>query len=174
MRVHERCHAHGSRERTGPGHYHHRPVTGQPCTGLTVTFSRPAESRFEPRTGLEVGHSRSVPWTAVGHRSRGLAHHPHGVGAGAGCALGGPSCAPFLARRPRSSASRSHISRQLRAQRTRISRRPLHVVRVTRDRATGHGVGEDGECSRLSHLGPSGSVDDELTAAVEAAAEHRP
>jgi len=70
--------------------------------------------------------------------------------------------------------TRDTFQRQLRAQRTWVSRRPLHITHVTRDRATGHGVGADGEWSRLSHLGPAGSVADEREAAVEAAAEHRP
>ena len=56
---------------------------------------------FEPRTGLEMGHGRSVPRTAVGHRSRVLAHHPYGAGAVAGCALSRPSWAAALARRSR-------------------------------------------------------------------------
>ena len=65
------------------------------------------------------------------------------------------------------------ICHQLAAQRTRISRRPLHVVHVTRDRATGQGVDADDTWVRPIHLGPSISVADEREATVEAAAEHR-
>ena len=65
------------------------------------------------------------------------------------------------------------LQRLPRAPRRRISRRPRHVTHAARDRATGQGVGADGEWSRLSHLGPAGSVADEREAAVEAAAEHR-
>ena len=108
-RVLDRSHAHANRTRSVCDRTGRHPVTVRRYTGLTVTFSRPAESRFEPRTGLEMGHSRSVPRTAVGHRSRGLAHHPHGAGAGAGCALSRPSWAAYLAQRPRSSALQSHF-----------------------------------------------------------------
>ena len=65
------------------------------------------------------------------------------------------------------------ICHQLAAQRTRISRRPLHVIHVTRDRATGQGVDADDTWVRPIHLGPSISVADEREATVEAAAEHR-
>ena len=69
--------------------------------------------------------------------------------------------------------TRDTFQRQLRAQRTWVSRRPLHVTHVTRDRAIGQGVGDDGKWSRLSHLGREESVADERAAAVEAAAEHQ-
>ena len=69
--------------------------------------------------------------------------------------------------------TRDTFQRQLRAQRTWVSRRPLHVPHVTRDRAIGQGVGADGKWSRLSHLGREESVADERAAAVEAAAEHQ-
>ena len=66
------------------------------------------------------------------------------------------------------------FQRLLTAQRMGVSRRPRHVTHVNRDRATGQDIGADSEWSRLSHLGPAGSVADERAAAVEAAAEHRP
>ena len=68
--------------------------------------------------------------------------------------------------------TRDTLSRPPRAQRTRVSRRPLHVSHATGDRATGRHLGADGEWSRPSHLGPAGPVADEPAAAVEAAAEH--
>jgi hypothetical protein len=64
------------------------------------------------------------------------------------------------------------FQRQLRAQRTRVSRRPLHVNHVTRDRAIGQGVDTDGNVRRLKPLGPSRAVADVRTAAVESAAAY--
>ena len=109
VRVQDRCHAHGSRVWTGPGHYHHRQVTSRPYTGLTVTFPAQPRVGLSRALSLEVGHGRSVPRTAVGHYSRVLAHHLHGVGAGAGCALSRPSWADPLAQRPRLCDNQGHF-----------------------------------------------------------------
>ena len=111
IRVRDRSHARGIRTRTVPGHTAHQLVNGQPYTGRTVTFSRPAASRSGPRSGPKEVHGRSVLWTTYGRRSLGHGHHPHGVGAGAGCALSRPSCTASVAHRPRSSALQSHFFR---------------------------------------------------------------
>ena len=97
----ERSHAHGSRTRTVPNGPSRQPLTSRRFTGPTVTFSRPAASRFRTPTGPRGSHSRSVLKMTVGHCSLGHAHHPHGVGAGAGCALSRPSGGASLARRSR-------------------------------------------------------------------------
>ncbi len=107
--VPDRSHAHGSRTRTVPDYPSHQPVTGRRYTGLTVTFSRPAAEQAHPPFEPRGGHSRSLSWVAMGDRSLGHAHSPHGVGAGAGCALSRPSWAATLAQRPRSSALPSHF-----------------------------------------------------------------
>ena len=98
----DHSHAHGSRTRTAPDHISHQPVTGQRSTALTVIFSRQPPSRLGQPTEPQGGHTRSLLRTAVGHCSLDHAHHPHGVGAGAGCALSRPSWAAALAQRPRS------------------------------------------------------------------------
>ena len=89
--------AHGSRIRTVRDYPSRQPVTGRRYTGLTVTFSRPAAEQPHPPTEPRGGHIRSLFRTAVGHCSLGHAHSPHGVGAGAGCALSRPSWAATLA-----------------------------------------------------------------------------
>ena len=101
--------AHGSRTRTVPDYPSHQPVTGRRYTGLTVTFSRPAAEQAHPPTEPRGGHIRSLFRTAVGHCSLGHAHSPHGVGAGAGCALSRPSWAAALAQRPHSCDNVSHF-----------------------------------------------------------------
>ena len=58
---------------------------------------------------------------------------------------------------------------QPRAQHKRVSRARLHVANAARDHASGEGIRSDGDCDRISHLGPSGSVVAERAAAVEAA-----
>ena len=63
--------------------------------------------------------------------------------------------------------TRYTLQHQLAAQCTWVSRRPLYVTYVTRDRATGHGVGYDDDWSRISHLGSSESVGHERSAAVQ-------
>ena len=109
IRVRDRSHARGIRTRTVPGHTAHQLANGQPYTGRTVTFSRPAASRSGPRSGHKEDHGRSVLWTTYGRRSLGRGHHPHGVGAGADCALGRPSWAATLAHRPRSCGNQGHF-----------------------------------------------------------------
>ena len=105
----EHSHAHGSRTRTAPDHTSHQPVTGQRSTALTVIFSRQPPSRLGQPTEPQGGHTRSLLRTAVGHCSLGHAHRPHGVGAGAGCALSRPSWAAALAQRPRSCGNQGHF-----------------------------------------------------------------
>ena len=63
--------------------------------------------------------------------------------------------------------TRYTLQHQLAAQCTWVSRRPLYVTYVTRDRATGHGVGSNDDWSRISHLGPSESVGHERSADVQ-------
>ena len=169
----ERSHAHGSRTWTVPNGPSRQPLTIRQFTGPTVTFSRPAASRFRTPTGPRGGHSRSVLKMTVGHCSLGHAHHPHGVGAGAGCALSRSSGGATLPRWLSSNALQSTSSQRPRAQHMRDSRRPLHVTDVTPDRATDRYTDADSKWKRLSHLGPSGSVVDERAAAVQSAAEHR-
>ena len=98
----DHSHAHGSRTRTIPDHTSHQSVTGQRSTALTVIFSRQSPSRLGQPTEPRGGHTRSLLRMAVGHCSLDHAHHPHGVGAGAGSALSRPSWAACLAQRPRS------------------------------------------------------------------------
>ena len=109
MGVCDHSHAHGSRTRTKPDHTSHQPVTGQRSTALTVIFSRQPPSRLGQPTEPRGGHTRSLLRTAVGHCSLGHAHRPHGVGAGAGCALSRPSWAATLAHRPRSCGNQGHF-----------------------------------------------------------------
>ena len=86
-RVRDRSHAHANRTRGGPGRIHRQPVTGRRYTGLTVTFSRPTESRYTHPNGSKRGSGRpSLPSTGS-LSSLGLALHPHPVRTGAGCAL---------------------------------------------------------------------------------------
>ena len=102
-------HAHGSRPRSAPDYPSHQLVTGRRCTGLTVTFSRPAAEQAHPPFESRGGHTRSLFRTAVGHSSLGHAHSPHGAGAGAGCALSRSSWAATLAHRPRSCGNQGHF-----------------------------------------------------------------
>ena len=53
-RVRDRSYTHVNRIRTGTGRIHHQVVTGPRYTGLTVIFSRPAESRLDMHTASEV------------------------------------------------------------------------------------------------------------------------
>ena len=99
--VRDRSHARDNRIRTCTGRIHHQVVTGSRYTGLTITFSRPAESRLDTHTASEVEHTRSVLRSAVGRFSLDPAHHPCHAGAGAGCALSRPSCTASLAQRLR-------------------------------------------------------------------------
>ena len=95
--VRDRSHAHANRTRGGPGRRHCQPVTGRLYTGLTVTFSRPTESRYTHPNGSKRGSGRpSLPSTGS-LSSLGLALHPHPVRTGAGCALTCTSRATDLA-----------------------------------------------------------------------------
>ena len=96
-RVRDRSHAHTDRTRTSTDDVHHQLLTSQRYTALTVTFSRPAASRFGPRVGSEAWHARSVLRSAVGRCSLDPAHHPGGTGAGASSASSRPSRAACLA-----------------------------------------------------------------------------
>ena len=107
--VPDRSYAHGSRTRTVPDYPSHQPVTGRRYTGLTVTFSRPAAEQAHPPTEPRGSHTRSLFREAMGHRSLGYAHLPHGVGAGADCSLSRPSWAASLARRLRLCDNVSHF-----------------------------------------------------------------
>ena len=99
--VPDRSYAHVSRIWTVHDYPSHQAVTGRRFTGLTVTFSRPAAEQAHPPTEPRGSHTRSLFREAMGHRSLGHAHLPHGVGAGADCALSRPSWAASLARRLR-------------------------------------------------------------------------
>ena len=95
--VRDRSQAHANRTRGGPGRIHRQPVTGRRYTGLTVTFSRPTESRYTHPNGSKRGSGRpSLPSTGS-LSSLGLALHPHPVRTGAGCALTCTSRATDLA-----------------------------------------------------------------------------
>ena len=96
-RVRDRSHAHANRTRAGTDRTHRQLVTARRYTGLTVTFSRPAESRLDTHTASEVEHARSILRSAVGRFSLGLAHHPRRTGAGASSAPSRPSRAASLA-----------------------------------------------------------------------------
>ena len=134
--VRDHSHAHGSRTRTKPDHTSHQTVTGQGFTALTVIFSRQPPSRLGQPTEPRGGHTRSLLRTAVGHCSLGHAHRPHGVGAGAGCALSRPSWADPLAQRPRlcdnqghfvtPAASSAHEGQPTTSPRQPRGRRPCH------------------------------------------------
>ena len=80
----DRSHAHASRTLDGPGRIHRQLVTGRRYTGLTVTFSRPFESRIWPPNGSQEGLALSVLRTTVSPPSLGTADQPHRAGAGAG------------------------------------------------------------------------------------------
>ena len=80
----DRSHAHASRTLDGPGRIHRQPVTGRRYTGLTVTFSRPFESRIWPPNGSQEGLALSVLRTTVAPPRLGTADQPHRAGAGAG------------------------------------------------------------------------------------------
>ena len=98
--VRDRSHAHANRTRGGPGRIHRQPVTGRRYTGLTVTFSRPTESRYTHPNGSKRGSGRpSLPSTGC-LSSLGLALYPHRVRTGAGCAPTCTSRATALAQRP--------------------------------------------------------------------------
>ena len=99
--VRDRSYAHANRTRGGTDREHRQLVTARRYTGLTVTFSRPAESRLDTHTASEVEHTRSVLRSAVGRFSLDPAHHPCHAGAGAGCALSRPSWTASLAQRLR-------------------------------------------------------------------------
>ena len=99
--VRDRSHAHASRTRADTNRTHRQLVTARRYTGLTVTFSRPAESRLDTHTASEVEHTRSVLRSAVGRFSLDPAYHPCHAGAGAGCALSRPSWTASLAQRLR-------------------------------------------------------------------------
>ena len=98
-RVRDQSHAHANRTRAGTDRTHRQLVTARRYTGLTVTFSRPAESRLDTHTASEVEHARSILRSAVGRFSLGLAHHPRRTGAGASSAPSRPSRAASLAQR---------------------------------------------------------------------------
>ena len=93
-RVRDRCHAHATHTRTGPDRVHRHLVTDRPYTGLTATFSRPTESRSEPRTASEGVHARPLMRSAVSHFRLHPAHHPGRAGAGAGSVLTWPLTGP--------------------------------------------------------------------------------
>ena len=80
----DRSHAHASRTLDGPGRIHRQPVTGRRYTGLTVTFSRPFESRIWPPNGSQEGLALPVLRTTVAPPRLGTADQPHRAGAGAG------------------------------------------------------------------------------------------
>ena len=100
-RVRDRSHAHANRTRADTDREHRQLVTARRYTGLTVTFSRPAESRFDTHTASEVKHARSVLRSAVGRFSLDPAHHPRRTDAGASSAPSRPSRAASLAQRLR-------------------------------------------------------------------------
>ena len=108
--VHDRSHAHASRTRADTNRTHRQLVTARRYTGLTVTFSRPAESRLDTHTASEVEHTRSVLRSAVGRFSLDPAHHPCHAGAGAGCALSRPSWTASLAQRLRFCDNQGHFA----------------------------------------------------------------
>ena len=141
--VPDRSHAHGSRTWTVPDYPSHQPVTGRRYTGLTVTFSRPAAEQAHPPTEPRGSHTRSLFREAMGHRSLGHAHLPHGVGAGADCALSRPSWTAILAHRLRQVPYSPTLSHRPRAPFTRVIRCPLLVASVIQDHATGQGIDDD-------------------------------
>ena len=105
----DRSHARDNRIRTCTGRIHHQVVTGPRYTGLTVTFSRPAESRLDTHTASEVEHARSVLRSAVGRFSLDPAHHPRLTAAGASSAPSRPSRAASLAQRLRIRDNSGHF-----------------------------------------------------------------
>ena len=72
---------------------HRQPVTGRRYTGLTVTFSRPFESRIWPPNGSQEGLALSILRTTVAPPRLGTADQPHRAGV-----LGRALHAPGLAR----------------------------------------------------------------------------
>ena len=169
MRLPDRSHAPTNRTRDPPDHIRRQSVTGRSFTGLTATFSRPAENPLEPWTGSDPEHIRPVLRATVGRRNLHQAHHPGGAGAGAGSALTRPSGAAALAQR--SSLGRSQRL-LLRALRTVASGRPVHLTQAARHCDSRRGVDPHGEWHRFLTLGPSGSVATDRSAAVQGAASH--
>ena len=163
-RVRDRSHAHSSHTRAGTDRAHRQLVTARRYTGLTVTFSRPAESRLDTHTASEVEHARSVLRSAVGRFSLDPAHHPRHTDAGASSAPSRPSRAASLAQRLRIC---DKCRRLVQAPHTRVRRRPLHLADVTRDCGIQQGLGADDDWSRISHLGSSGSAGNGRAAAVQ-------
>ena len=169
MRLRDRPNAHGNRTWTGPVDVQRQPVTSRSPTGVTVTFSRPADRPLEPRGRFVLEHVRPVLRATMGRRNIHPARHPGRAGAGAGSALTRRSWAAALAQR--SSLGRSQRL-LLRALRTVASGRPVHLTQAARHCDSRRGVDPHGEWHRFLTLGPSGSVATDRSAAVQGAASH--
>ena len=99
MRLRDRSNAHGNRTWTGPVDVQRQPVTSRSHTGLTVTFSRPADRPLQPGGRFILEHVRPVLRATMGRRNLHPARHPGRAGAWSGSALTRPSWAAALAQR---------------------------------------------------------------------------
>lgn len=128
-RVRDRCHAHATRTRTGTDRVHRHQVTDRPYTGLTATFSRPTESRSEPRTASEGVHARPLMRSAVSHYLQappGSPFRPRGRWGGICTHLAS------LGRRPEPAADFGTLRVNLqRGPCTRVRRRPPHAANAS-------------------------------------------